>query len=217
MEKRKSNLEWIPASVVQVTPSRVGKRYEPNEYTENAIHSDCKLKLVKVERALLDLTKDDCPNIIEAESQHSDLVPAKYEGGLKVWECSYDLGKYILEDKLEFKDRVVLDLGCGAGIIGLIALLKGATVHFQDYNVEVINTVTIPNVTLNFEDHADALRNCEFYCGDWESFGTLSRSTEMIEPQKYDYIFTSETIYNPENHRKLYEIFKNRLKQGGTG
>lgn len=26
-----------------------------------------------------------------------------------------------------------MDLGCGAGLIGIIALLKNSTVHFQDY------------------------------------------------------------------------------------
>lgn len=28
-----------------------------------------------------ELAKQNCQNIIEAESQHSDLIPAKYEGG----------------------------------------------------------------------------------------------------------------------------------------
>lgn len=31
-----------------------------------------------------------------------------------------------------------MDLGCGAGLIGLLALLKDAVVHFQDY-VRIIN------------------------------------------------------------------------------
>lgn len=56
-----------------------------------------------------------------------------YQGGLKIWECSYDLSHYIFENNVEFQDKVVLDLGCGAGIIGLIAVLKNSTVHFQDY------------------------------------------------------------------------------------
>jgi predicted nicotinamide N-methyase len=54
-------------------------------------------------------------------------------GGLKIWECTYDLGKYLLTENIAFNDKKVLDLGCGAGIIGLIALIQGSTVHFQDY------------------------------------------------------------------------------------
>lgn len=57
----------------------------------------------------------------------------EYQGGLKVWECSYDLGEYILSKDIPLKNLRVLDLGCGAGILGIIALLRGAIVHFQDY------------------------------------------------------------------------------------
>lgn len=73
-----------------------------------------------------DLQKENCSNIIEAEIQHSDLIPAKYEGGLKIWECSYDLGQYLSENNIEFQNKFVLYLGCGTGIIGLIALLKNS-------------------------------------------------------------------------------------------
>jgi len=38
----------------------------------------------------------------------------------------------------------------------------------------------------------------------------------LDENKKYDYIFTSETIYNPDNYKKLYEIFKTKLKADGT-
>lgn len=56
-----------------------------------------------------------------------------YQGGLKIWECSYDLGQYLFENNIEFQDKLVLDLGCGTGIIGLVALRKNSIVHFQDY------------------------------------------------------------------------------------
>ncbi|XP_054015808.1 histidine protein methyltransferase 1 homolog [Hylaeus anthracinus] len=214
---KKSTINWIPASKVEVSESRVKKEYEPNDFSENVIFPGYKLKLIRSERALSKLKQENCINIIEAESQHSDLLPAKYEGGLKVWECSYDLSHYILENCIELQDKVVLDLGCGAGIIGLIALLRSSIVHFQDYNVEVIKTVTVPNVLLNFEDCRNVLKRCEFFCGDWDTFTRLNDSDHKNEVTKYDLIFTSETIYNPDNHRKLYEVFKQKLKQDGIG
>lgn len=55
------------------------------------------------------------------------------QGGLKIWECTFDLGRYILEKGIELKDKLVMDLGCGAGLIGLLALRKNSAVHFQDY------------------------------------------------------------------------------------
>lgn len=66
-------------------------------------------------------------------------------GGAKVWECTESVAEHLtrLTDTKslisEFKDAKVLDLGCGAGILGILALQNGATsVHFQDY-VSLIN------------------------------------------------------------------------------
>ncbi|XP_076637602.1 histidine protein methyltransferase 1 homolog [Colletes latitarsis] len=132
-DRKKLTINWIPASNVEVSESQIKKQYELNDYTENIIFSGYKLKLIRSERAVDELKQNNCTNIIEAESQHSDLIPAIYEGGLKIWECSYDLGHYVFEHNIEFQDKVVLDLGCGAGIIGLIALLNNSIVHFQDY------------------------------------------------------------------------------------
>lgn len=84
-------------------------------------------------------------------------------------------------------------------------------------NIEVIKSVTIPNVLINFKDRENVLKRCEFFCGDWESFTRLEDLDHKHEVVKYDLMFTSETIYNPDNHRKLYEVFKQRLKQDGNG
>jgi len=171
------------------------------------------LKLIRSDKVTQDLTDQNCQNIVEAESKHSDLIPAKYEGGLKIWECTFDLGQYILEKEIEMENKLVMDLGCGAGLIGLLSLHKNSVVHFQDYNAEVLRSVTIPNVLLNFDDRTIILTKCEFYAGDWASLAIL---LDDDKSKKYDYIFTSETIYNPDNHKKLYEIFKTRLKADGT-
>lgn len=211
-----STLNWISASNVEVLEMQVEKQYEPVDYTENLILPGCKLKLIRFEKALHDLRMQNCTNILEAESQHSDLIPAKYEGGLKIWECCYDLNQYLFENNVEFQGKCVLDLGCGNGVVGLVALLKNSIVHFQDYNIEVIKTVTIPNVLLNFDDRESVLKRCQFFCGDWASFAKL-RSWNEHEFVRYDLILTSETIYNPDNHKKLYEVFKQRLKEDGVG
>ncbi|RWR87140.1 histidine protein methyltransferase 1 [Cinnamomum micranthum f. kanehirae] len=94
-------------------------------------------------------------------ASNSDLVPGKYEGGLKLWEGSLDLVKTlyneIQEGKLSLKGKRVLEfpvygcqLGCGHGLPGIFACLEGAAViHFQDFNAEVLQCLTIPNVKAN--------------------------------------------------------------------
>lgn len=85
--------------------------------------------------------------------QRSDLISGVYEGGLKVWECTYDLLELIEKDGETFGGKAVLDLGCGAGLLGILALRRGARqVHFQDYNSTVIEQLTVPNVILNCQE-----------------------------------------------------------------
>lgn len=135
-------------------------------------------------------------------------------------------------DENEFLEKAVCDLGCSAGILGIIALVNGAKkVVFQDYvsilfvfkesfnsliqifqNEDVLETFTIPNVILSIEERGipEDFSKCEFYSGDWESFNWLTANQE-----KFDVILTSETIYSPENYRKLIDFFKSRLASGG--
>ncbi|KAF7646666.1 hypothetical protein LDENG_00183960 [Lucifuga dentata] len=90
--------------------------------------------------------------------QRSDLISGVYEGGLKVWECTYDLLQLFANNGETFRGKRVLDLGCGAGLLGMLALKRGAShVHFQDYNSTVIEQVTMPNALLNCqEDDVDS-------------------------------------------------------------
>lgn len=131
--EQKGNLEWISASKLEITPEQIEAKYEADYYTETEVFSGCNLKLIRSDKVTQDLTDQNYQNIVEAESKHSDLIPAKYEGGLKIWECTFDLGQYILEKKIELKGKLVMDLGCGAGLIGLLSLRKNSAVHFQDY------------------------------------------------------------------------------------
>ena len=47
---------------------------------------------------------------------HSDLIPGVYEGGLKVWECAFDLVVYLANSDIHFSGKSVIELGCGAGL-----------------------------------------------------------------------------------------------------
>ncbi|XP_017075589.2 histidine protein methyltransferase 1 homolog isoform X2 [Drosophila eugracilis] len=158
-------------------------------------------------------------DIRKSEENHSDLIAGVYEGGAKIWECTDDLLIY-LSEKLEnsfWKGKRVLDLGCGSGLLGIYALKNGAQVDFQDYNKDVLEYITYPNILLNLEETLTDDEKLEFldkntclYAGDWFHFTQLT-----IDVEKYDLILTSETIYNIENQQKLLETFAGRLKSDG--
>ncbi|KAL1769688.1 histidine protein methyltransferase 1-like [Sigmodon hispidus] len=182
------------------------------------------------------LLKEKFPgeNIVSKSfSSHSDLIPGVYEGGLKIWECTFDLLTYFTKAKVKFSGQKVLDLGCGSGLLGITASKGGAReVHFQDYNSLVIDEVTLPNVVANFplqdegtdENEPDRKRQrkskvaqelckCRFFSGEWSEFYKRVLSEKVFV--KYDLILTSETIYNPDYYSTLHETFLRLLSRNG--
>ncbi|KAL5542779.1 hypothetical protein UlMin_010489 [Ulmus minor] len=163
---------------------------------------------------------------------NSDLVPGKYEGGLKLWECSLDLIKALrseVEDgHLAFTGKRVLELGCGHGLPGIFACLEGAAaVHFQDFNAEVLKCLTIPNVKANspkiFQPSKTNGIECErvtdvrFFAGDWSEIDRIlpllceSKNEEhhcSSGNSGYDIILMAETVYSITILQKLYELIK---------
>ena len=59
-----------------------------------------------------------------------------YEGGLKIWECSIDLASFVASG-IDVKSLNVLELGCGAGLPGIVAGQLGAT--RTDFQVKIFN------------------------------------------------------------------------------
>ncbi|KAH8248585.1 hypothetical protein KR032_001091 [Drosophila birchii] len=159
-------------------------------------------------------------DIKKAEESHSDLIAAVYEGGAKIWECTDDLLLYLAEkyeDDCFWKGKRVLDLGCGSGLLGIYAIKMGSQVDFQDYNKDVLEYITYPNILLNVDESLADEEKLEFlekktslYAGDWSNFALLTKDLD-----KYDLILTSETIYNIDNQEKLLETFAGRLKPDG--
>ncbi|RDD38586.1 Histidine protein methyltransferase 1-like protein [Trichoplax sp. H2] len=170
-----------------------------------------------VEKFLTDNKECATSGLITAIENNSDLVPSVYEGGLKVWECSFDLVEYFQEQSIQFRGKNVIELGCGAGLPGIYALNKAAKrVDFQDYNEEVIRYVTVPNVFLNCSSKSpkqQIKKKCHFYAGDWSNMGNVLQDGGN---NRYDFVLTSETIYSEESQDKLYKLIKGLLKENGV-
>ncbi|XP_073493137.1 histidine protein methyltransferase 1 homolog [Phyllobates terribilis] len=180
-----------------------------------------------------DVHREDIVN--KSITSNSDLISGVYEGGMKIWECTFDLIRYFEDEDINFEGKSVLDLGCGAGLLGIFSLIqKAKVVHFQDYNSTVIEEITIPNVLLNCDSDnltenidgvsskkrvkksdvkAGLLNKCRFFSGEWSHFTQLMQNQEP--PMKYDIIVTSETVYNPAYYSALHETFQNLLANNG--
>lgn len=89
-------------------------------------------------------------------STNEDLRVAQYEGGLKSWECTYDLVGYL--SKGASKHEKIIELGCGTGIPSIYLLQQRLlanknsevkaplTLVLCDYNESVLRLVTAPNM-----------------------------------------------------------------------
>lgn len=161
----------------------------------------------------------DCPSGLElksllglSDSHHSDLIPGVYEGGLKTWECTFDLVAFMAEISLDTAGKTVLELGCGAGLPGIFSVISGAeSVHFQDYNLEVLEYITIPSLLCNNGNFGNNETTFRFYSGDWNQLPSLVPSD-----QHYDIILTSETIYSPSSQPQLLSALR-ALSRASTG
>ncbi|KAJ1732935.1 hypothetical protein LPJ72_003135 [Coemansia sp. Benny D160-2] len=92
---------------------------------------------------------------ISNDNNASDVIKGVYEGGLKTWECSIDLLGYIVDNfeglSAHLHGRRVLEIGCGTALPSLHILksVPGVSVTMQDYNKDVLELITIPNVLCN--------------------------------------------------------------------
>ncbi|KAL1561582.1 histidine protein methyltransferase 1 [Salvia divinorum] len=191
------------------------------EVLPSEVSADAKCSMEPVNVAGLTLLKGRVSTEEVFALSNSDLVPGKYEGGLKLWEGSLDLIAALSSEmengRLSFSGKRVLELGCGHGLPGLFACLKAAAaVHFQDFNAEVLRCLTIPNVTANMEENPEYLSGdgkegristeTRFFSGDWGEVHSI-----LDQAAGYDVILMAETVYSIPALPSLYNLIKKCL------
>lgn len=62
----------------------------------------------------------------------------------------------------------------------------------------------------NVENVSKLKEKCRFYSGDWNNYVEKTKNDE-----KFDYILTSETIYNVQSYEKIINVLKTKLKLNG--
>ncbi|EEF29871.1 conserved hypothetical protein [Ricinus communis] len=210
----------------------------PVEVLSSEVSSDLKCTVEPVHLDGLTLLKGRVSTKEVFGLPNSDLVPGVYEGGLKLWEGSLDLVKTLRREvqngRLSFTGKRVLELGCGHGLPGIFACLEGAAaVHFQDFNAEVLRSLTIPNVNINLlkntpgtaldETDSDPGMELRFFAGDWSQVHQCLPHINNNERDQisssgqhpvsaYDVILMAETIYSISAQQCLYGLIKKCIR-----
>ena len=133
-----------------------------------------------------------------------EVVPGVYEGGFQLWECTLDLLEYM--KSLDFNGKSVFELGCGRGLPGIYAAMNGASkVVLQDFNKDVIEELTIPNVMLN-QVHSE---NVIYSADSWDKIPST------FPAQSFDVVLAAETIYRKEDLPSFIAAFTHLVKPTG--
>ena len=137
-----------------------------------------------------------------------DIVQGKYYGGLKVWSCTADVCSFVSANRDVCHAKSVLEIGCGQGLCGIAALLCGARhVTFHDFNLEVLEICTKPNIVLNCG--TTLLNSTISFCsGDWDAFA-------VPEDHKYDTVLGSDVTFDVESCQKVGRLLSRTLSRGG--
>ncbi|CAN6448724.1 unnamed protein product [Victoria cruziana] len=193
----------VPSPAVEVLPSKTA---HPYKYAgENVdLHG---LNLFKGRISVADIIG----------FTNSETFASKSDGSIKSWEGSIDLVNAlrheIRDGQLSFRGKRVLELGCGHGLPGIFACLKGASaVHFQDLNAETIRCVTIPNVLANLEQARDRQSrqpespltptrfsvspDVHFYAGEWDELHTV---LSVVKKDVYDIPMNMSLSFSEED------------------
>jgi hypothetical protein len=142
-----------------------------------------------------------------------DVIRGVYEGGAKVWECTLDVEHWIrgAGNGAISAAKVVIDLGCGAGILGCAVMQVNAASNlvFQDLNVEVLRQLTVPTIQLNCG--SKALSRTVLLASDWRNLckdvSSVGSDTAWLK-DSCDVIVSSETLYAESAYPALIELLR---------
>jgi len=116
----------------------------------------------------------------------------------KLWEASLVLADYTAGLHVE-PDKNFLEIGCGLGMVGIVASSFGHNVTMTEYNPDALNFA-----------RANALLN---------NSSTINiTALDWSRPQlqgSFDTIMGSEIIYREEDFNPISNLFKAYLKPGG--
>lgn len=148
----------------------------------------------------------------EGERSERSSLETNFPFWAELWSSAIALSRYIWHH-MDLQNTDVLELGCGLGMVGIVAAKNGARVLMTDYNADA----------LLFAQHNSKQNHCVnvgFRCVDWrcpdlDCHEGLTTKVKSLQHYKFPYILASDVVYEEENWRLLIDIFKTNLKARG--
>ena len=119
----------------------------------------------------------------------------------KIWEASIVLANHVAAMPVDPRGRL-LEIGCGVGLVGIVAANCGHRVTMTEYNRDALNFARA-NARVNHTSGSSELGIVEL---DW---------TKPVLEGRFDTILGSEVIYKEESFEPLVGLFRRYLKPDG--
>lgn len=116
-----------------------------------------------------------------------------------LWTGALTLARYV-EEHVECRDRSILDLGCGLGLTGIIAALKGGKVTFADKEPAALAFATV-NAQMN---------NCACF-----ETCPLDFTQDSLD-QRFELILGAEILYDRPTFPTLIAFLDRHLRPDGN-
>jgi len=141
----------------------------------------------------------DTDRLIESMSETDFKREDRFPYWAELWPSSLGLGEYILENRSYFKDKKVLELGCGLGLAGMAARAADADVLFTDYD-----PIALEFTRRNFRRNFGCLPRTRLM--DWRS---------PAPQETYDIIIGADILYERKMLAPLLNFCSRTLKDNG--
>jgi predicted nicotinamide N-methyase len=117
---------------------------------------------------------------------------------IKIWEASFVLAEYLARLDVN-AGKSFLEIGCGLGVVGIVASKFGHHVTMTEYNRDALNFARA-NALLNQASNLE-IRALDWYNPDIEG--------------SFHYIVGSEILYREDDFQPILKLFRTYLKAGG--
>jgi predicted nicotinamide N-methyase len=117
-----------------------------------------------------------------------------------IWPSAIALSEYVIENKSEFKNKNIIELGCGLGLVGITGTAMGGNVLFTDNDPQALGFTQI-NFKRNFK------RPASVQLLDWRN---------PAKSQLFDIIIAADIIYEERWLEPVLDILDHNLSSKGV-
>ncbi|MCG9128029.1 methyltransferase domain-containing protein [Candidatus Poribacteria bacterium] len=116
-----------------------------------------------------------------------------------LWDSANILAEYISELG-DLKNKSILEIGCGFGLVGIVASLEGGKVLFSDFEFEAL-------IFARENSRQNGIESPTLVQMDWNNPCLKS---------KFDLIIASDVIYDEQNWKPIIGLLQETLKDDGV-